>query len=66
MNARNEYPVIKSGKLMIFHNGSYEGLGIHAARASIRQIEASPRELKPSTLARLALLKEAVELWEAR
>ena len=64
--ASSQYPIIKAGKLMIFHNGSFEGIGVRNARASIKQMEASARELQPATQARLALLKEAVELWENR
>lgn len=57
--------IIENNKLVIFHNGSRYAIGIRQARKDIAQIEASKRPLAESTKARLAVLKEGVNLWDA-
>lgn len=59
--------IIVQGKLAIVTNGgSVSPLGVREFRKQIAQIEASPRDLTPATVARLQVLKEGVALWQAR
>jgi hypothetical protein len=61
-----ERPIIENGKLVIVNNaGSRYLIGVRQARKDIAQIEASKRQPSESTMARLAVLKAGVAMWDA-
>lgn len=62
-----QYAEIRDGKLVIGYTGcTIYPIGIRQARKDLAQIESSPRELKPSTIQRLDVLRKGIALWEAR
>lgn len=57
-------PAIENGKLILISNGlTRSPLGIRRVRQQIKEIE-SKANIRPSTQARLTLLREAAAVWD--